>query len=241
MCTRGLGWEVGPVQDDAWGRERFYWCLQRLSSYTVFRMIWKRGERQHCERKFFKYCLRQVCIRKQTAVMNANDMKRNVCCVLNVLPILFQFLFSSGTVFLLRLTLSIGCVIWQKVCLTAVANIRRCIQKFPDWPPGARIANGTALCHWVQLYRYFVSQSSELCCRNPLSCFSTSVYCCKRIFRCRLSPETFGYTLIATQKLELCFACLVLTIFNHIWRLICCCLPSYLRTHDAQVFSTQMS
>jgi hypothetical protein len=21
------------------------------------------------------------------------------------------------------------------------------IQKFPDWPPGARTANGTALCH----------------------------------------------------------------------------------------------
>jgi hypothetical protein len=24
---------------------------------------------------------------------------------------------------------------------------RGCIQKFPDWPPGARTANGTALCH----------------------------------------------------------------------------------------------
>jgi hypothetical protein len=22
-----------------------------------------------------------------------------------------------------------------------------CIQKFPDWPPGARTANGTDLCH----------------------------------------------------------------------------------------------
>jgi len=28
-----------------------------------------------------------------------------------------------------------------------------CIQKFTDWPPGARTANGTALCHWEQLYR----------------------------------------------------------------------------------------
>jgi hypothetical protein len=35
----------------------------------------------------------------------------------------------------------------------------------------------------MQLYRYFVSQSSEFCCHNPLCCFSTSVYCCKRIFR----------------------------------------------------------
>jgi hypothetical protein len=24
---------------------------------------------------------------------------------------------------------------------------RGCIQKFPDWQPGARIENGTALCH----------------------------------------------------------------------------------------------
>jgi hypothetical protein len=39
--------------------------------------------------------------------------------------------------------------------------IRECIQKFPDWPPGARTANGTALCHYIQLYRYFVSQSSS--------------------------------------------------------------------------------
>jgi hypothetical protein len=26
-------------------------------------------------------------------------------------------------------------------------NLQGCIQKFPDWLPGARIANGTALCH----------------------------------------------------------------------------------------------
>jgi hypothetical protein len=26
-------------------------------------------------------------------------------------------------------------------------DIRRCIQKFPEWPPGVRTANGTALCH----------------------------------------------------------------------------------------------
>jgi hypothetical protein len=26
-------------------------------------------------------------------------------------------------------------------------SIRGCIQKFPDWPPGARTANDTALCH----------------------------------------------------------------------------------------------
>jgi hypothetical protein len=26
-------------------------------------------------------------------------------------------------------------------------SIRCCIQKFPDWPPGARIANGKSFCH----------------------------------------------------------------------------------------------
>jgi hypothetical protein len=41
-----------------------------------------------------------------------------------------------------------------------------------------------------------VSQSGEFCRHNPLCCFSTNVYCYKGIFRYRLSPETFGYTLL---------------------------------------------
>jgi len=48
----------------------------------------------------------------------------------------------------------------------------------------------------MQLYRYFVSQSSEVCRHNPLCRFSTRVYCRKHIFRYRLSPETFGYMLV---------------------------------------------
>jgi hypothetical protein len=48
----------------------------------------------------------------------------------------------------------------------------------------------------VQLYRYFVSQSNEFCCHNPLCCFLTIV--CGCIFSYRLSPETFGYTLVAS-------------------------------------------
>jgi hypothetical protein len=83
-----------------------------------------------------------------------------------------------------------------RVLTSATSHVRECNQKFPDWPPGARTANGIALCHWVQLYRYFVSQSSEFCRHNLLCCFSTSFYCCKRIFRYKLSPETFGYTLV---------------------------------------------
>jgi len=74
-----------------------------------------------------------------------------------------------------------------------------CIQKFPNWPPGARTANGTALYNLVQLYRHFVSQSSEFCRHNPLCCFSTSSTKGKRIFRYRLLPETFGYTLVRVE------------------------------------------
>jgi len=29
----------------------------------------------------------------------------------------------------------------------AALDIHVCIQKIPDWPPGARTANGIALCH----------------------------------------------------------------------------------------------
>jgi hypothetical protein len=35
------------------------------------------------------------------------------------------------------------------VIFVFLLDIRGCIQKFPDWPPGARTANGTALCHQV--------------------------------------------------------------------------------------------
>jgi hypothetical protein len=31
--------------------------------------------------------------------------------------------------------------------LTTITDTISTIQKFPDWPPGARTANGTALCH----------------------------------------------------------------------------------------------
>jgi len=35
-------------------------------------------------------------------------------------------------------------------------GLRGCIQKFPDWPPGARTENDTVLCHKVRLYPYSV-------------------------------------------------------------------------------------
>jgi hypothetical protein len=94
-----------------------------------------------------------------------------------------------------------------------MSHIWECIQKFPDCPPGARPSNDTALCHYVQLYHYFVSQSSEFCRHNPLFCFSTSVYCCC-LFRYWLSPETFGYTLVLSST----FCCQITSIhFRFNW------------------------
>jgi hypothetical protein len=50
----------------------------------------------------------------------------------------------------------------------------------------------TTLWHYIQLYRYFVSQSSKFYRHKPFCCFSTSAC----LFCHRLSPETFGYTLL---------------------------------------------
>jgi hypothetical protein len=57
-----------------------------------------------------------------------------------------------------------------------------CVQKFPDWPPGARTANGIGSLPLGASYCYFVSQSSEFYRHNPLCCFSTSSTKGKRIF-----------------------------------------------------------
>jgi hypothetical protein len=89
-------------------------------------------------------------------------------------------------------------ILWPVTSLSRGATMcidTRVYQKFPDWSPGARTANGTAFCHEVQFYRYFVSQSNEFCRHNPLCCFSTSVCSCC-LFRYRLSSETFGYNLV---------------------------------------------
>jgi hypothetical protein len=77
-------------------------------------------------------------------------------------------------------------------------NVRGCVQNFADWPPGARLQMvqlSVTRCSCIAIL--WVSLVSFL--HNPLCFFSTSVCCCKRIlFLYRLSPETFGYTLVYT-------------------------------------------
>jgi hypothetical protein len=63
------------------------------------------------------------------------------------------------------------------VNITDIWTARGCIQKFPDWPPGGRAANGTALCHWLQLYRYSVSFAAiTLCVASQRVIPKVSVY-----------------------------------------------------------------
>jgi hypothetical protein len=73
------------------------------------------------------------------------------------------------------------------------------------YPKVYRLAAWSENCTWYSalllgaVYRYFVSQSSEFCRHNLLCCFSRSNTKSKRVFRYRLSPETFGYTLVRNE------------------------------------------
>jgi hypothetical protein len=72
------------------------------------------------------------------------------------------FLTGTDLEYKLQGSISHTCYILYNVCIKLseseeVASIGGCIQKFPDWPPRARTASGTTLCHEVQLYRYFVN------------------------------------------------------------------------------------
>jgi hypothetical protein len=81
---------------------------------------------------------------------------------------------------------------------TTAGNIYQCTKVYPKV---SGLAAWSENCKWYSslplgvAVSLFVSQSSEFYRHNPFCCFSTSVYCCKCIFRCRLSPGTFGHTL----------------------------------------------
>jgi hypothetical protein len=91
-------------------------------------------------------------------------------------------------------------------------DVRGCIQKFPDWPPGARTANGTVLCLYVQLYHSLVNQSSEFCRHNPSCCFSPSAYYC---FSLSIQSGNFW---IHRRMTVLFFCALLLIQVEVLWR-----------------------
>jgi hypothetical protein len=87
------------------------------------------------------------------------------------------------------------CSLWKLLPITV--SIRGRIQKFPDWPPGARTANGTALYHYVQLYRCFVCQSSGFCRHNTLCC-SQLVFIVVSVYFVMTQSGNFWIALIVT-------------------------------------------
>jgi hypothetical protein len=92
-------------------------------------------------------------------------------------------------------------------------SLQGCIQKFLDCLPCMRTASGTALCQYVQLYHYFVSQSSEFYHHNPLCCFWMSSTKDKCIFRYWLSPETWIHPCISCLS-DVCFKLLITWIWS---------------------------
>jgi hypothetical protein len=91
--------------------------------------------------------------------------------------------------------------VWKQVSECGIphlhVNIQGRIQKFLDWPPRARTANGTALCHWMQLYCYSVNQSSEFCCHNPMCCFSVLLF----YYRLSLGPKWLEFNIWEEERL----------------------------------------
>jgi hypothetical protein len=73
----------------------------------------------------------------------------------------------------------------------------------------------------VQLYRYFLSQSSEFCRHNPLCCFSTSVYCYFVIDSVRKLLDTHSYCEVELTHIRVQWqACaeIPLQIFLSCWK-----------------------
>jgi len=62
----------------------------------------------------------------------------------------------------------------------------------------------------------FLSQSSKFCRHNPLCCFSSSVCFCCFLFRYRLSPETFDYTLVVLHTRAVSVFNIHYTVFTRV-------------------------
>jgi hypothetical protein len=81
--------------------------------------------------------------------------------------------------------------------LRALKNVisEHCLRVYPKV---SGLAAWSENCKWYSSLPLgaVVSLFCEFCSHNPLCCFSTSDYCCKRIFRHRIIPETFWYTLV---------------------------------------------
>jgi hypothetical protein len=84
-----------------------------------------------------------------------------------------------------------------------------CSQKFPDWPPGARTANGTAVIRRSSIVILWVSLVSFAATTLSVACQQVFIIVCYW-----LSPETFGYTLVCHCALHSASNIMGIIIFN---------------------------
>jgi len=117
-------------------------------------------------------------------------MNFSVGTTLNIILTVFLYLntklemLSSKTVTTPSLSLSrfiYRYILYRYICMCVCFYIYMCVcvrvySKFSGLATWSKNCKCYSSLHYVQLYRYFPSQSSEFCRHNPLCCFSTSVY-----------------------------------------------------------------
>jgi len=88
-----------------------------------------------------------ACVRACTSdsIRSGPFFKYTLLKLLNCLQS-YKYMFPLSIFLLFMHSYHCTCMKWLPRSDTVV-NIRVCIQTFPDWPPGARTANGTTLCH----------------------------------------------------------------------------------------------
>jgi hypothetical protein len=91
--------------------------------------------------------------------------------------------------------ISCSCVAILWVSVVSFAAMTLCV--IDEKPP----RNSAGFCGGGQGLSWAVGTRKEEE-EDPLCCSSASVYCCKHIFRYRLSPESFGYTVVCVRHLK---------------------------------------
>jgi hypothetical protein len=88
-------------------------------------------------------------LRNETNELNCNTGQSSYC-ISSAESFLFIFKEQKSTTFRKLYKLILTLEVWSRLDSNSgnqIHIVRGCNQNFPDWPPGARTANGTALCH----------------------------------------------------------------------------------------------
>jgi len=106
-------------------------------------------------------------------------LNKSVIAPICILFLVICYLSSTGLLKILtshrickgKLLLWLRVTPWKRMVEWTRRSIGECVQKFPDWPPGAGTANGTAL--WVSLVSF---AAITLCVASQLVFIVVSVY-----------------------------------------------------------------